>query len=195
MGVLDWFVETKKENKTKVVIATPQPATSSIPIPADVSDYEKKIVDILVNQPDTKAFFEFMNTKQAMKFGGAEGDGYNALFAVFALKGMTKDVVINSANRCLEDTAKEVVDFSAAYRQQCSEQENRKSSVLDDKRAKITETEAFLAKLKSEVAEIQEDTTAKLAQLSSQQTAFVTAGSNLQSKFKEEINKITKYIN
>lgn len=198
MGILNWFVETNKGDKPKLIVATPQTAIEyTTPISSsteEIAKYEQQLLELLVSQGD-KRFFEFVDTKKAMRFNGAEADAYSALSAVFSLRGMTKDVIINSANKTLEILNKELSDFDIAYKKQVTDQKLKDQVSIDEKRKKISEAQQLINTLNVEMSDIQQISSSRISALSAKNDAFTKAGNNLATILNEEINKITKYVN
>ncbi|MBS1508336.1 MAG: DUF4047 domain-containing protein [Bacteroidetes bacterium] len=203
LGVFVEFEEDNKESKPNVTTkasATPVSQASSLAQnPAEAAKFEKYFDGLFERAnfpgPDYYEFFKMMDTLEAHIHD--EKARLSATFASLSIQGLTKEILIDSANKYKAIIEKDLVEFEKALNEKASVEVGQRQKELQDIEKKIVTNSEQIQKLTKEITEYQQTISklkAKIAEedskLKENNNGYLTASKAVTSKIVSDIQKI-----
>ncbi len=140
-------------------------------------------------------YYEFQIMKNAMSSIPQENIRYQAAFAGWSATGnITKDKLVETANKYLSIVEREITEFEEAYQHQYNESVVNNEKLIASKLEEVQKLSERISALNSEIQVLKKDNIDNVAHLSSKHSAFISAGTQVKNEINAEINKINQYI-
>lgn len=203
----------KPVEKTPVQKSTPQstsslqtPSLSSSPIPAVIVDGEKyaEFLKKVFNErnfpgPDYQEFITGLNSLSGLQID--EKTKFITCFAPLQAQGVTKDLLIETANKYIGIFKEQLAGFKADYEQTFNEEVGGKSKEIETLNAEIAEYDKqvnALFELKNrsleKIARLTAEVQANQQSLQSKDAAFTAQVNHFVNEINSNINKIQQYL-
>jgi len=184
--------------KSRVDKSTPNPSVKP----------DHKFVDLLLkaiedNNIEGFDYLEFKQSVQSLtKVESDEGKRYQSAFAMAGAMGLTKSKLFSSAKRyagVLDSEEKKFAEaFNAQRQKQINERESKGkllSKSIKDKEAQIKKLQAEIEKEKKQLGSIETDISKAMAKVEATKEGFYSAYHMVLKQIKDDLDKITTYIN
>jgi len=191
------FIEEVEEPAAS---ASPDPSMTqnsspqSDPPPDSFSQNDlKKMMDRLSNTIASKnqEGFDYLEYRNAIKElilnGQTESTAFTTVFTTAKTIGVTKQTLVDSANYYLSILDSEYKEFN-------DELNSRKNSDIVEKENAVKKIGSEIEKLIKEKEKLEKEILKSKDKIEGAGTAFISAYKNINSKIKEDIQKLDKYI-
>lgn len=139
-------------------------------------------------------YYEFIAMKNAMTSIPLESQRYETAFLGLSAAGLTKDVIIQTANKYKGLIDKELAEFDAQFNQTFRNDVTVKKQNIADKQKQMTDLSLQISKLNDQIKTLQDESKASEANLTMKRNSFVSAGQEAKSAIDEELAKINQFI-
>jgi len=202
LGVFVEFDENQNQDTTSSIPLSPSLPAGNSPVQANQAEAEKfeKYFDRLFDQanlpgPDYFEFYKMMETLEAHIRD--ERERFTATFASLSIQGLTKQTLIDTANKYKALLEKDKADFELALTEKLKQEVGQRQKELQDLEKKIvasseqiqrltkeiTDSQISIGKLKSEVTEEEN-------KLNNNSNGYQLASQAILNKISADIQKI-----
>lgn len=203
MGFLDLFVERDKKPAPKQEKATERkevftPVPIQYPVAGgSVAEFTEHFRAILKEENERNFpgndFYEFFLVKSNMQ-GLPEQQAYVIAFSGLSAAGLTKQKLVETAQKYLGIVEREMQEFSQSYEEMYKGDVTSVEQLIQSKTQEINDLTQKITSLNAEVGELRTKAMENNRRLTDKKNSFTLAGNAQKQEIENEIIKINQYI-
>lgn len=161
-------------------------------VPDDLRTTFRQIIkDHNLPGPD---YYEFFITKEAMAAIPVPQTKYQVAFAGLSVQGLTKEILLSSAEKYKGFIADELQQFDQAFQSMYKQQVEDKKILISTKTEQMQQLSQQISKLNDEIIALSTDVTSADRELAAKKQDFDNAGAAAIAEIDTEVNNINLYI-